>query len=172
MPLLHVVTSVPLLQLIRATCAFHVLCAFTLLLNNSACLCCYVLYMCVCVFLCVCGHLGKRQLPVLNCKHTHTHTTLISVCFVALLAYFMHPSTPFGTFLGYWLCTAQCGVMWQRGTGKERGKGRSCRWQGGMAALMALLGVVAARHIDYRLGNWTVCALSIWLLCWTFGLAS
>lgn len=76
-PLLHVVTSVPLLQLIRATCAFHVLCAFTLLLNNSACLCCYVVYRCVC------GHLGKRQLPVLNCKHTHTQLWLVSALWLS-----------------------------------------------------------------------------------------
>lgn len=107
------------------------------------------------VQLCVCGCVCVRSpgQTAITCAELQTHTTLISVCFVALLAYFMHPSTPFGTFFGLLTLPALCGIVWQRGRGKERGKGRVCRWQGSMAALMGLLGVVAARHIDYRLGN-------------------
>lgn len=95
----------PLLQLISITCPFSRLTRSTLLLNNSACLWRYFPATGVCVCVCVCGHLGKRQLPVHTHTHWNAHTRLWLVSALWLsVAYFMHPSTPFGTFLGYWLC--------------------------------------------------------------------
>lgn len=89
----------PLLQLISITCPFTRLTRSTLLLNNSACLWRYFYFFYRCV--CVCAVTWANG----NYLYTHTYRRLWLVSALWLsVAYFMHPSTPFGTFLGYWLC--------------------------------------------------------------------